>query len=226
MICNNLCIITSGKRYDLKDKVKAVSHRSLSNDNDRNIDGKKISVKQTLLTWSNLISLSRIFIAVPVIYLHYNNGQQITWTIGLLIFYGFISDYLDGFVARKMDEVSEWGKVLDPVADKITASILFLYTVYIGLIPLWFFLIEIARDAFILSGSTYLKFKHGKVAMAVESGKWSVNALAGYWMSAFFFPELLGVQFFFMGIALTLMFLSFIDYFHRFKQIQAGLDFN
>lgn len=196
------------------------------NDNSGNIDGKQISVKQTLLTWSNLISLSRIFVAGPIVYLHYTNGQQITWTIGLLIFYGFISDYLDGFVARRMNEVSEWGKILDPVADKITAFILFLYTVYIGLIPLWFLIIEIIRDALILSGSTYLKFKHGKVAMAVVSGKWSVNALAGYWMSAFFFPELTGMQYFFMGIALTLMFLSCIDYFHRFKQIQAGLEFN
>lgn len=191
-----------------------------------NIDGKQISVKQKLFTWSNLISLSRVCITFPAIYLHYNNGQQITWTIGLLIFYGFISDYLDGFVARKMDEVSEWGKVLDPVADKISAFVLFLYTVYIGLIPLWFLLLEVARDLIILSGSAYLQIRHGKVAMAVMSGKWSVNALAGYWMSAFFFPELLGVQYFFMGIALALMFLSCIDYFQRFKQIQAGLEFN
>ncbi len=191
-----------------------------------NIDGKRISVKQKLFTWSNLISLSRICITFPVVYLHYTNGQQITWTIGLLIFYGFISDYLDGFVARKMDEVSEWGKVLDPVADKISAFILFLYTVYIGLIPVWFFLLEVVRDLIILSGSAYLQIRHGKVAMAVMSGKWSVNALAGYWMSAFFFPELLGVQYFFMGIALALMFLSCIDYFQRFKQIQAGLEFN
>jgi len=191
-----------------------------------NIDGKQISVKQKLFTWSNLISLSRVCITFPAIYLHYNNGQQITWTIGLLIFYGFISDYLDGFVARKLDEVSEWGKVLDPVADKISAFVLFLYTVYIGLIPLWFLLLEVARDLIILSGSAYLQIRHGKVAMAVMSGKWSVNALAGYWMSAFFFPELLGVQYFFMGIALALMFLSCIDYFQRFKQIQAGLEFN
>lgn len=191
-----------------------------------NIDGKQISVRQTLFTWSNLISLSRVFIAVPVIYLHYNNGQQVTWTIGLLIFYGFISDYLDGYVARKLDEVSEWGKVLDPIADKITAFLLFLYTVYIGLIPLWFFLLEVVRDLLILGGSAYLKFKHGKVAMSVMSGKWSVNALAGYWMAAFFFPDLMGVQYFFMGIALALMFLSFIDYFHRFKHIKVGLEFN
>lgn len=191
-----------------------------------NIDGETIPVRQTLFTWSNLISLSRVFIAVPIVYLHYTNGQQVTWTIGLLILYGMVSDYLDGFVARKLDEVSEWGKVLDPVADKVSAFLLFLYTVYIGFIPLWFFVLEVVRDLIILSGSAYLQFRHGKVAMAVMSGKWSVNALAGYWMAAFFFPNLLGVQYFFMGIALVLMFLSFIDYLLRFKQIRAGLEFN
>lgn len=191
-----------------------------------NIDGRKVKVRQTLFTWSNLISLSRVLIVFPVVYLHYTTGQQVSWTIGILIFYGFISDYLDGFVARKLDEISEWGKILDPVADKVCATILFLYTVYIGLVPLWFFILEIARDLMILTGSTYLKITRGKVAMAGMSGKWCVNALAGYWMAAFFLPEFHGVQYFFMGIALALMFFSFIDYFHRFKQILAGLEFN
>lgn len=192
----------------------------------KNIDGKKIEVKQTLYTWSNLISLSRVFIALPVIYIHYNNGQQVTWVVIALIIYGFLSDYLDGYVARKLDEISEWGKTLDPIADKLSAFLLFLYTVYIGLIPLWFLVIEIVRDALILGGSIYIKSKHGKVAMAVMSGKWCVNALAAYWMSAFFFPELINVQYFFMGISLTLMFLSLIDYFQRFLEIQKGAEFN
>lgn len=192
----------------------------------KNINGKTIKVKQTLFTWSNLISLSRVFIAAPIVYLHYINGQQITWTIGLLVFYGMISDYLDGYVARKLDEISEWGKILDPIADKISASILFLYTVYIGLVPLWFFVLEVVRDLLILGGSTYIKYARGKVAMAQMSGKWSVNALAGYWMAAFFLPDFHNIQFFFMGISLALMFLSFIDYFHRFKLILSGLDYN
>ncbi|MDZ7716448.1 MAG: CDP-alcohol phosphatidyltransferase family protein [Balneolaceae bacterium] len=192
----------------------------------KNIDGKKIQVKQTLFTWSNLISLSRVFIAVPVIYIHYQNGQQVNGIVTVLIIYAFLSDYLDGFVARKLDEISEWGKILDPIADKLSAFLLFVYTVYIGLIPLWFLIIEVARDALILCGSAYIKSKHEKVAMAVMSGKWSVNALAAYWMSAFFFPELINVQYFFMGISLTLMFLSLIDYFQRFLEIQKGAEFN
>lgn len=195
-------------------------------ENPTRVGDKKLEVKQTFYTWSNFISMSRIFIAAPIIYLHYTNGQQITWVITALVFYGFISDYLDGFIARKLNEISEWGKILDPVADKLTAFLLFFYTVYIDLIPLWFFVLEVTRDMLILIGSTYIRVKRDKFAMAVMSGKWCVNALAGYWMAAFFFPEAMGVQHFFMGISLVLMFFSLIDYFYRFKQLKQGVDFN
>lgn len=189
------------------------------------IEDKNIEVKQTPYTWSNFISFTRVFIAVPIIYLHYSSGQQVTWVVTALVLYGFFSDYLDGFVARKLNEVSEWGKMLDPIADKLAAFLLFAYAVYIDLIPLWFFAVEVLRDVLILIGSTYIRIKRGKVAMAVMSGKWCVNALSGYWMAAFFFPEALGVQHFFMGISLVLMIFSLIDYFQRFREINRGVDF-
>ena len=191
-----------------------------------NIDHKQIDVKEDLFTWSNLISLSRILIVIPVVYLHYNNGQQITWTISTLILYGIISDYLDGFVARWTNQVSEWGKILDPVADKFCAFFLFLYAVYIGIIPLWFFVIEIARDAVIVLGSAYIQYLRGKVAMAVMSGKISVNVLGLYWLAAFFFPDAADVQFMLMGASLALMFYSFFDYLHRFNLIRKGVEYN
>lgn len=149
-----------------------------------------------------------------------------TWTIGALVFYGIISDYLDGYIARKTNSISEWGKTLDPIADKVSAFVLFLYAVWIGLIPLWFLMIELVRDLLILSGSVYIQQQYDKVAMAVMSGKWSVNALAAYWMCAFFLPNILWPQLFFMGLSLTLMLLSFFDYLYRFIQIQKGVEFN
>ena len=149
-----------------------------------------------------------------------------TWTIGALVFYGIISDYLDGYIARKTNNISEWGKILDPVADKVLALILFLYAVWAGLIPLWFLIVEVLRDTVILAGSLYIQRRKDKVAMAVMSGKWSVNALAAYWMCAFFLPNVPWPQLFFMGVALTLMLLSFFDYLHRFIQIQKGTELN
>lgn len=179
-----------------------------------------------IFTWSNLISFSRIFVAIPVIWLHQSNELQITWLIGLLVFYGIISDYLDGMIARRTDTISEWGKILDPFADKFTALLLFVYTVIIGYIPLWFLIVEIARDVVIASGSLYIKKTRGATPMSVMSGKWSVNALSAYWMSAFFLPDLIWFQQFWLGCTLALMFFSFIDYLYLFKQIKTGMAFN
>jgi phosphatidylglycerophosphate synthase len=191
-----------------------------------NTEQDQIVVKNILFTWSNLISLTRVFIAAPIIYLHYTNGGQITLPIILLVFYGIFSDYLDGIVARRTGQVSEWGKILDPIADKATAFFLFFYAVVIGRIPVWFFVVAIVRDVLIMAGSIYIQRTRGKVAMAVMSGKVSVNALAAYWISVFFFPEAVGFQLFFMGCSLALMLFSFMDYVHRFNLIHKGIDFN
>lgn len=191
-----------------------------------NIDRKKVEVKQILYTWSNAVSLSRIFVPFPIIYLHYTNGQQVTWVVAVLVFYGIISDYLDGFLARQFNEISEWGKVLDPLADKICAFFLFMYTVYIGLVPLWFLIAEVIRDAVIMSGSLYIKKLRGRVAMAVMSGKISVNVLGLYWLSVFFYPEASHVHLMLMGASLAMMFFSLLDYLYRFNQIRRGVEFN
>lgn len=191
-----------------------------------NIDQKEIEVKEDLLTWSNAISFSRILVALPIVYLHYTNGQQITRLITVLVLYGIFSDYLDGYVARVTGKVTEWGKVLDPVADKFCAVILFFYAVYINIIPLWFFIIEILRDLIIMAGSLYIRHLRGKVAMAGMSGKISVNVLGLYWLAAFFYPEAAAAQQMLMGASLALMFFSFIDYLYRFNEIRKGVEFN
>lgn len=192
---------------------------------DQTNNGKTIKVRDHFFTWSNFISFTRIFISLPIIYLHYHNNFEISWVIIVLFIYGFGSDYLDGYIARKTDRVSELGKILDPIADKITAFILFVYAVYIGLIPLWFLVVEVLRDLLILGGSIFILRTYDRVPMSVTSGKVSVNALALYWASAFFFPEAAAVHSFLMGMSLALMGYSFFDYLHRFRLIRLGHHF-
>jgi CDP-diacylglycerol--glycerol-3-phosphate 3-phosphatidyltransferase len=182
-------------------------------------------ITSAFFTWSNLISCSRILVTFPIIIFHYKNGMKPDKLVIGLVVYGILSDYLDGYIARKTNRISEWGKILDPVADKTAAFFLFAYAVWAGLIPLWFFLIEVARDAIILSGSLYIQQRHGKVAMAVASGKWSVNALAIYWICAFFLPDFPALKHFFLGVSLVLMILSFVDYIQKFIQIENGASF-
>lgn len=192
----------------------------------KNIDGKKVKVTGRVMTWSNMISFSRILVAFPIVYLHYINDYQVNATIAILIFYGVISDYLDGYIARKTNTISEIGKMIDPIADKLCALVLFIYTVWIGWIPLWFLLLAMFRDISIMLGSYFIKSKYDKVAMAIMSGKISVNILALYWISVFFFQEATNVHMFLMACSVTLMVISWIDYFNRYRLIMRGAKFN
>ncbi|MDZ7758231.1 CDP-alcohol phosphatidyltransferase family protein [Rhodohalobacter sp.] len=191
-----------------------------------NVDGKKVLVRDDIYTWSNLISLSRVLVVFPIIYLHMQNNHQVTAAIWVLILYGGISDYLDGFVARWRNEISELGKSLDPIADKLMAFFLFIYTVWLGWIPLWYFALGVTRDSLIMAGSAHIKKERGKVAMSIMSGKITVNLMAIYWISIFFFPEFKNVQIFFMVASAVMMIVSFVEYKQRYHKIMNGADFN
>lgn len=191
-----------------------------------NIDGKKLLVRDDIYTWSNLISFTRVLVVFPIIYLHMQNSFQVNLAIWALILYGAFSDYLDGLVARWRDEISELGKSLDPVADKLMAFFLFCYTVWLGWIPLWYFVLGVMRDSMIMAGSAHIKKKRGKVAMSIMSGKITVNLMSIYWISVFFFPEEKNIQIFFMVASAVMMIVSFVEYKQRYHKIINGAEFN
>lgn len=66
------------------------------------------------------------------------------------------SDALDGFLARALDQRSTWGRILDPIADKLLLGCAFVCATITGLVPLWLTCLALARDAVILSGSLAL----------------------------------------------------------------------
>ncbi len=193
----------------------------------KNIDGKTVEVSGKVLTFSNIISFSRFFVAFPVVILHYYNDLNYNgWIIGLIV-YAVISDYLDGLVARKTNTISEVGKVIDPISDKICAVILFIYTVWLGWVPLWFLLINVVRDSLIMIGSSFIKVKYGKVAMSTLTGKVYVNILALYWIAVFFFREATIAHEYLLYISTAMMVVSFFAYLFRYRAIMNGdSDFN
>ncbi len=81
-----------------------------------------------------------------------------------------ISDILDGYVARKTNSVTDFGRYLDPVADSMSRLTVFLAFLVVGLIPFWMYLIFLYRDLVV----TLIRFicaKKGVVVSARPSGK-------------------------------------------------------
>ena len=82
----------------------------------------------------NIITLIRIILIVPIIYFLEIKNSNIVWY--LLIFAG-ITDYLDGYIARKFNISSKIGAALDPLADKIIIIIPLIWLCKQNIIPFW-----------------------------------------------------------------------------------------
>lgn len=175
-------------------------------------------------TASNLLSISRAPLGLILVIIDYTLVTP-WWLLFIIVIYAILSDLLDGWLARKLNQVTEWGKILDPFSDKITAFILFAYAMWLGRIPVEFFIFSIVRDLSIISGSLYIKKQRGKVPMSVISGKISVNVMALYWILAFFWPELQTAVTILMWLTVGIMAYSWGDYFLRFIRISRGAEF-
>lgn len=93
------------------------------------------------------------------------------WIINIIFSLASLTDQLDGYIARKRNEVTTFGKFLDPLADKILVLTTMIILVERGLIPAWIPIIVLARE-FIVSGYRLIAVeKGGKVIAASIWGK-------------------------------------------------------
>ena len=67
----------------------------------------------------NLLTVSRIFVIVPLIALLYAEGHVLRWIALGLFTLACLTDFFDGYIARSMNQISKFGRFLDPVADKL-----------------------------------------------------------------------------------------------------------
>ncbi len=111
---------------------------------------KKISGKR-LITWPRIINgltISRIFLGLPII-ISLESGNNYIFIILILI--AGITDFLDGFFARKYDHQTALGAKLDPLADKILLLGPMIWLVHQKIVPLWAIWLIISRELLITS---------------------------------------------------------------------------
>lgn len=101
----------------------------------------------TLPTW---VTLSRL-IAVPIIFgLFLWQDSELTRLIALSVFIiAAITDWLDGYLARKLNLITELGTFLDPLVDKVLTIALFLLFIELGQVPAWAVFLIITRELLI-----------------------------------------------------------------------------
>ncbi|MDC1067614.1 CDP-alcohol phosphatidyltransferase family protein [Candidatus Kapabacteria bacterium] len=156
---------------------------------------------------SNLLSLTRLFIAIPLSFAIWNNEQL---HIFIYVLIAAITDFLDGFFARRFNQITELGKILDPIADKTLIIITGIVLMIKEEIPIWFGIAIILRDLIILSAGIFVKNKYKVVLSANLFGKITLNVIVVTILLSVFYK--LQYQFYVYCIATLFMFASLMSY--------------
>ncbi len=125
------------------------------------------------MTTATKITLLRVaMIPAYMVFMYLSGGQAGLWMwLGLAVFIlASITDYIDGQIARKCNQVSDFGKFLDPLADKLLTLACMCMFCQWGSFPAWALMIVLTRE-FAVSGLRMVAGPKGKVIAAGQSGK-------------------------------------------------------
>lgn len=135
--------------------------------------------KKEIFTVSNFLSFARLMLALPLWFL-LDDTESVNDKVIFLVLavITIITDFLDGYFARRNNEITELGKILDPIADKVVVGVVAIKLFITGRIPEYFFFIVLGRDILIFLGGIFLSSKIGKVLPSNMIGKITVTVLA------------------------------------------------
>lgn len=131
-----------------------------------------------IFTLSNALSFFRLLLAIPIWYLldnfHVDSYRTIIFILCLI---AAATDYLDGYFARKRNEITEAGKIIDPLADKILVGIIAVKLFLIGELSTYYILIIVIRDVIIFIGGIIISLKLKRVLPSNLLGKITVTLI-------------------------------------------------
>ena len=195
--------------------------------------------RKSIWTPANVVTCARVAL-VPVWLLvaeafPASDGTKVAWTAFLtfaLYLALSLTDKLDGYLARSRNEVTTFGKFLDPIADKLAVVVALAYLLESGMVSSWVLLVVVARE-FLVSGLRMVVASKGTVVAASNLGKaktfTTMAAICGY-LFAMALPEclfrtvLLWLCHACMLVAVVLTIWSGVDYFVKAWPSLADMD--
>ena len=119
---------------------------------------------------ANKLTLLRVLmIPVFLVFLYVDLPYGRLISLGVFIL-ASCTDFLDGYIARRYNQITDFGKFMDPLADKVLVLAAMLWFVEAGLMPAWAVLIVVLRE-FAVSGLRLVAVDKGRVIAAAWSGK-------------------------------------------------------
>jgi CDP-diacylglycerol--glycerol-3-phosphate 3-phosphatidyltransferase len=144
------------------------------------------------MNWANRITLSRLGLTVLFV-VALNSSWQYARTTALVIFLiAGLTDFIDGEIARRYGLVTNFGKLMDPLVDKIMVAAAFISLVPLKAVPAWAATAVVARD-FLITGLRLMATAKGRILPAESLGKqktsWQVITVI-FFLSLFSASEL------------------------------------
>jgi len=126
-------------------------------------------------TVPNMLSIFRLFLLIPIIICLAHEQRILAFGLMLL---GVATDFLDGYIARRWNQRSNLGRIMDPVIDKINVIVILFYMVYSQIyeFPLWFFLFLLGREMILMLSSLFVIRRKDIVMESNRPGKNSAFA--------------------------------------------------
>ena len=118
----------------------------------------------------NILTLSRFFLAILFVILLVQNSLLSTVMAAFIFLVGGLTDLLDGYIAKKQGLISDFGKIMDPIADKFLILAAFFIFMCMGLVDAWMVIVVFIREVAV-TVSRFARLRRGQVIAAEKAGK-------------------------------------------------------
>lgn len=137
------------------------------------------------MSWANIITLSRLPLLLIFLILLFSTHLAMRLSGFFLLIILFLMDWFDGYVARRRQEVTELGAVLDVALDRAVENILWVVFLSINLVPLWVPILFLIRS-FIVDGLRGVALRQGQSIFGMMHSKVGRFLVASRFMRAFY----------------------------------------
>lgn len=191
-----------------------------------------------MLNWPNILTLLRI-LSAPVFLVFLLSNSTAHHTAAFFIFAGAIAtDILDGYLARRLNCVTDFGKVIDPLADKVIVVTALVSFASLGVVPLWMVLAIVAREL-IITGFRAVAGAKGIYIYPTTLAKWKTafqmaaiagilgHSIAAHWLGkewpGALDPVVDGAITFTLWVAVVLTLVTGVWYLWKNRQVVADI---
>ena len=169
---------------------------------------------------ANKLTMLRVFLIPVFLLLAYTQLMYAAFAVYII---ACITDFVDGYVARHYNQTTNFGKFMDPLADKVLVAAAMCYFVEVGWMPGWVLAVVLLRE-FAVSGMRLIAVEQGKVIAAAWSGKVKTASTMVCLSAMLLFGQIVPVRIVSSALILITTVYSGIEYFWKNKDVFKNVD--